>query len=52
MRRRLFQPITDQSSFIHRDNVARAYGDLYRSNRQEFPPECGETARAERIQAA
>ena len=33
VRRRLFQPITEQANFVHRDNVARAYGDLYRNNR-------------------
>ena len=52
MRRRLFQPIADEANFVLRDNVARAYGDLYRNNRQEFPPECGETAYEDRIKAA
>ena len=52
VRRRLFQPIDEQTNFIKRDNVARAYCDLYRNNRQEFPPECGETAYEERIKAA
>ena len=52
VRRRLFQPITDQANFIQRDNVARAYCDLYRNNKQEFPPECGETAYENRIKAA
>ena len=52
VRRRLFQPITEEANFVQRDNVARAYGDLYRNNRQEFPPECGETAYEERIKAA
>ena len=52
MRRRLFQPIADQANFIQRDNVARAYCDLYRTNSQEFPSECGETAYEERIKAA
>ena len=52
VRRRLFQPIVEQANFIHRDNVARAYCDLYRNNRQEFPPDCGETAYEERIKAA
>ena len=52
VRRRLFQPIADQANFVQRDNVARAYGDIYRNNRQEFPPECGETAYEERIKAA
>ena len=52
VRRRLFQTITDQANFIHRDNVARAYCDLYRNNRQEFPLECGEAPYEERIKAA
>ena len=52
VRRRLFQPIADQGNFIHRDNVARAFCDLYRANRQEFPPECGEATYEERIKAA
>ena len=52
VRRRLFQPITDQANFIQRDNVARAYCDLYRNNAQEFPSECGETTYEDRIKAA
>ena len=52
VRRRLFQPIADQANFIQRDNVARAYCDLYRNNSQEFPSECGETAYEDRIKAA
>ena len=52
VRQRLFQPIASQANFINRDNVARAYCDLYRNNRQEFPTECGETAYEERIKAA
>ena len=52
VRRRLFQPITDQANFIQRDNVARAYCDLYRNNKQDFPSECGETAYENRIKAA
>ena len=52
VRRRLFQPIADQANFIKRDNVARAYCDLYRTNSQEFPSECGETAYEDRIKAA
>ena len=37
VRRRLFQPIDEQANFIKRDNVARAYCDLYRNNRQGIP---------------
>lgn len=39
VRRRLFQPILNQENFTKRDNVARAYHDLYRNNTQEFPSE-------------
>lgn len=42
VRRRLFQPITDPALFTARDNVAKAFCDLYRSQHQEFPPECRE----------
>ena len=52
VRRRLFLPIASQANFVQRDNVAKAYCDLYRNNRQEFPAECGETAYEERIKAA
>ena len=40
MRRRLFEPLTDPAQFKDRDVVARAFADLYRTQHQEFPPEC------------
>ncbi len=40
MRRRLFEPMTDPTQFKDRDVVARAFADLYRTQAQEFPPEC------------
>ena len=52
MRRRLFQPITDPAHFATRDNVARAFCDLYRTNHQEFPPECAEADFEKRLSAA
>ena len=52
VRRRLFQPLTDPTRFTTRDNVARAFGDLYRANRQEFPPECAEAAYEQRLRSA
>ncbi len=52
VRRRLFQPITDPSHFATRDNVARAFCDLYRTNHQEFPPECAEPDFEKRLRAA
>ena len=52
VRRRLFQPITDPAHFATRDNVARAFCDLYRTNHQEFPPECAEADFEKRLRAA
>ena len=52
MRRRLFQPIVDPANFATRDNVARAFCDLYRTNHQEFPPECVEAGYEKRIRDA
>ena len=52
VRRRLFQPIVDPANFTTRDNVARAFCELYRSNHQEFPPECAEPDYEKRVRAA
>jgi predicted AAA+ superfamily ATPase len=40
VRRRLFQPITQQRDHTARDAVARAFTDLYRTQPQEFPSDC------------
>jgi predicted AAA+ superfamily ATPase len=52
VRRRLFEPIGDPARFKDRDVVARAFADLYRTQHQEFPPECRETDYEGRIKAA
>ena len=52
VRRRLFQPIVDPANFATRDNVARAFCDLYRTSHQEFPAECAEADYEKRIRAA
>lgn len=52
VRRRLFQPITDNSLFVQRDLVARAFLDMYAGQHQEFPSECREAAYERRIKAA
>jgi predicted AAA+ superfamily ATPase len=52
VRRRLFEPMTDPAHFKDRDVVARAFADLYRSQHQEFPPECREADYEARIKAA
>lgn len=52
VRRRLFQPITEGSDFSDRDAVVKAYGNLYRSQVQEFPSECREKDYERRLEAA
>src|SRR5262249_38665372 len=52
VRRRLFQPLVDQAHFVARDTVARAFFDLYRSQHQEFPPECREGDYEKRLKDA
>jgi predicted AAA+ superfamily ATPase len=52
VRRRLFQPITDPTMFTARDNVAKAFCELYRTQHQEFPPECREADYERKIKAA
>ncbi|MBX6366032.1 MAG: ATP-binding protein, partial [Gemmatimonadetes bacterium] len=52
VRRRLFEPLTERAQFVDRDNVARAFADHYRTQRQEFPPECADPEYERRIVAA
>jgi predicted AAA+ superfamily ATPase len=52
VRRRLFEPMADPAQFKDRDVVARAFADLYRTQQQEFPPECREGDYEKRIRAA
>jgi len=52
VRRRLFEPLADQAHFKGRDVVARAFADLYRTQHQEFPPECHDADYEKRIKAA
>jgi predicted AAA+ superfamily ATPase len=52
VRRRLFQSIKDPQLFVARDRVAKEFCDLYRSQHQEFPPECREGDYERRIIAA
>jgi predicted AAA+ superfamily ATPase len=40
VRRRLFETMVEPSNFVARDNTARAFSDLYRTQHQEFPQEC------------
>jgi len=52
VRRRLFQPFTEDQQYKARDVVARAFAELYRAHPNEFPAECAERAYEERIKAA
>lgn len=52
VRRRLFQPMTGPDQFKARDVTARAFADLYRTQHQEFPPECREAEYEQRLKAA
>jgi predicted AAA+ superfamily ATPase len=52
VRRRLFEPIIERTQFVSRDSVARAFADLYRTQHQEFPPECRDSDYENRLKAA
>jgi hypothetical protein len=52
VRRRLFEPLVSQDQFKTRDIIAREFYDLYRTQHQEFPPECRESDYEKRIKAA
>lgn len=52
VRRRLFQPISGNDAFKDRDAVVRAFGELYRSQRAEFPAGAGEGEYERRLTAA
>jgi len=52
VRRRLFQPLVEPEQFKQRDVVARAFGDFYRTQQAEFPPECRDADYEQRIKAA
>jgi predicted AAA+ superfamily ATPase len=52
VRRRLFEPLIGTDQYKARDVVARAFYDLYRTQHQEFPPECRDSDYEKRIKAA
>jgi predicted AAA+ superfamily ATPase len=51
VRRRLFEELKG-AQFVARDTVAREFYDLYRTQQQEFPPECHDLDYEKRIKAA
>jgi predicted AAA+ superfamily ATPase len=52
VRRRLFEPLVEKAQFVARDTVAREFYDLYRTQHQEFPPECRNADYETRLKAA
>ncbi len=52
VRRRLFEPLISQEQFKGRDLVAREFYDFYRTQQQEFPPECRDADYEKRLRAA
>jgi predicted AAA+ superfamily ATPase len=52
VRRRLFEPLAGPEAFKQRDVTARAFADLYRAQKAEFPPECAGGDYERRLQAA
>ena len=52
VRRRLFEPFADPAQFRDRDVVVRAFAELYRTQHQEFPSECGDADYEKRMKAA
>jgi len=52
VRRRLFEPLADPAQFKDRDVTTSAFADLYRTQHQEFPPECRDSDYEKRIKAA
>jgi uncharacterized protein len=52
VRRRLFEPMIERESFAARDNVVKAFADLYRESGAAFPAECSEADYKRRLEAA
>ncbi|MDA8117679.1 MAG: Swt1 family HEPN domain-containing protein [Actinomycetota bacterium] len=52
VRRRLCEPLVDKAQFVARDTVAQAFYDFYRTQQQEFPPDCRESEYETRLKAA
>jgi predicted AAA+ superfamily ATPase len=52
VRRRLFEPMVEQPQFVARDTTAKAFFDLYRTQQQEFPPECRDGDYEKRLKGA
>ena len=44
--------MADREQFTARDNIARAFADLYRTQHQEFPPEARDSDYEQRLREA
>jgi predicted AAA+ superfamily ATPase len=52
VRRRLFTALVDQPQFVARDSTVKAFAELYRTQHQEFPPECRDADYERRMKLA
>jgi len=52
VRRRLFEPITNPKDYAARDAVIKAFGQLFRGSKSEFPSGCGEVDYERRLEKA
>ncbi len=52
VRRRLFEPIAERSSFASRDAVVDAFSKMYRDSGADFPNGCGEATFRRKLEAA
>jgi predicted AAA+ superfamily ATPase len=52
VRRRLFTPLVEQAQFVACDTTVKAFAELYRTQHQEFPPECRDSDYERRMKLA
>jgi predicted AAA+ superfamily ATPase len=52
VRRRLFEPLAQQPQYVARDTVARAFHEMYCTQKPEFPAECNQGEYEKRLRAA
>jgi hypothetical protein len=52
VRRRLFEPVIDKEAFAARDAVIKAYAQMYRESRADFPSGCNEAGYRAKLEAA
>ena len=52
VRRRLFTPLVEQAQHVACDTTVKAFAELYRTQHQEFPPECRDSDFERRMKLA